>query len=186
MRLLFIIHTYHRGKYLLIDLPSLILNKNFSFTDSDKIILVKQLIGNASNEALADIFSKKNSLNFNKVFDINIENHRYISYPIFLDVQNYLNIKSAKGNDGIEEDNQSGDEEENKKKIRDREEKNKMIKLKMFNIVLEIERDSALLKNTNIIYSVLESVSNILALFLILFFLIQIFSIKNNRLLPSV
>lgn len=159
MRLLFIIHTYHRGKYLLLDLPSLILNKNINFSDSDKTTLLKQLIGNPSNEALADIFSKKNSLNFNKVFDINIENHRYISYPIFLDVQNYLNVKGSKGNEGLEEDNQSGDEEENKKKIRDREEKNKMVKLKMFNIVLEIERESALLKNANIIYFVLESVS---------------------------
>jgi len=160
MRLLFIIHTYHRGKYLLLDLPSIISNKNINLSDSEKINLIKQLIGNPSNDVLADIFSKKNSLNFNKVFDIHIENHRYISYPIFLNVQNYLNLNRTRGNEGLEEDNQSGDEEENKKKIRDKEEKNRMVKLKMFNIVLEIERESILLKNIKIIYSVLESLSN--------------------------
>jgi len=142
-----------------LDLPILILNKNITYSEPEKIILIQQLIGNPSREFLADIFSKKNRLNFNKAFDINIEHKRYISYPIFLDMQNYLNIKSCKGNDGIEEDNQSGDEEETKKKIRNLEERNKIVKLRMFNIVLEIERDSSLLKNADIIYSVLESLS---------------------------
>lgn len=160
MRLLFIIHTYHRGKYLLLDLPSLILVKNTTNMDADKLALLKQISGNQSNEALADIFSKKNSLNFNRVFDIIIENDRYISYPIFLDSQNYLNFKNIKTNtDGIDEDNASGDEQENKKKKLDMEERNRMVLLKMFNIVLVIERESILLKNVNIIYSVLESLS---------------------------
>ena len=162
MRLLFVIHTYHRGKYLLLDLPLLILNKNSNNPELDKITMLKLIMGNPCNEALADIFSKKNSFNFNQVFDLTIESDRYISYPIWLEGNKYLNYKNTRLiNDGIYEDI-SGDEEENMKKILNIEEKNKMVKLKMFNIVLIIERDSDnnhFLKNINTIYKILESLS---------------------------
>lgn len=159
MRILFITNTYHRGKKILLDLSSLTLNKNINLREAEKLELLKHLGETFLNESLPEIFLKKSSLNFNRVFDFYLENDRYISFHIFLDSKKYLNFRNSKSTyEANEEEDISGDEEENKKKILDKEERNRNIKLKSFNVVLIFERDSPLLKNVDLIYVMLESI----------------------------
>ena len=88
------------------------------------------------------------------IFDIQIDNNRYVSYPVWLDQNKYLNYKYTKAA-VIDPDLEGNNSEE--------ELLSNVVKLKMFNIVIEFEKKNSILianpKNLSTIYKVLESFS---------------------------
>lgn len=117
------------------------------------------------NSLLAEVFSHKNKLATNYIFDILIEKYRYISFPVWLDQNKYFWNRNNKVSSNIETD-LDGNGNNNGNNSEEEDIKSNYVRLKMFNIVIVVEKKNQLIANKcnlSIIYHVLESFSMFLA-----------------------
>lgn len=173
--LLLVINTYYRGKKVVLEIPmfdkqsknSQNKNKKKLSIDKDTIEYKNFLFSTGllslyhtyNNNLFAEIFSLKNISN-NKpyIFDITIDEFRYISCPIFLDPNKYMSSKKS-----YNEENEDETEEQIKDKtnLLNIEENKGVVRLKMFNIVLVFDKNHKFLfKYLDNIYKILESFCN--------------------------
>jgi hypothetical protein len=164
--LLLVISTYYRGKKVVLEIPMVekhkkkapsekdhFDNKYFQFSSG-----LFSLYNPTHNNLFAEIFSLKNLAN-NKpyIFDITIDEYRYISCPIFLDPNKYMSSKKTY-NEETEDDTE---EKQNGTNLINIEENMGAVRLKMFNIVLVFEKNHKFLfKYLDNIYKILECFCN--------------------------
>ena len=139
LKMYFIINTFYRSKKVLLDFP---LNEK----NSSKGLL--------SNEALTEVFCCEGKCKH--IMDIVIGDYRYLSFPNELDNKKYFSGKMLLNDE----------EEENLKNI---EKKKRIVKLKMFNIVLVFDKNfTSLSTRLESLYKILESFCKFLQLYLFL------------------